>query len=74
MIVGPNEVYNVYNPSGLKLLTRLRLGFSHLHAHKFSHNFRDCLDELSICGNYEPFPPPMPIIFIRKTNPYGENP
>ena len=75
--LGPNKVYNVHNPTGLKLSTRLRLGLSHLRAHKFSHNFSDCLDELCICGtnieHYEPFPPPMLIIFIRKTNPYGKN-
>ena len=43
--LGPNKVYNVHKPTGLKLLTRLRLGLSHLCAHKFSHNFSDCLDE-----------------------------
>ena len=48
--LGPNKVYNVHNPSGLKLLTRLCLGLSHLRAHKFSHNFSDCLDEFWICG------------------------
>ena len=47
--LGPDKVYNVHNPTGLKLLTRLRLGSSHLRAHKFSHNFSDCLDELCIC-------------------------
>ena len=31
--LGPEKVYNVHNPSGLKLLTRLRLGLSYLHAH-----------------------------------------
>ena len=51
ILLGPNKVYNVHNPTGLKLLTRLHLGLSHLRAHKFSHNFSDCLDELCICGN-----------------------
>ena len=29
----PKPVCNVHNPNGLKLLTRLRLGFSHLYVH-----------------------------------------
>ena len=40
----PKPIYNVHNPVGLKLLTRLRLGLSHLNQHKFSHNFQDCLN------------------------------
>ena len=34
-----NETYGIDNPTGLKLLTRLQLGLSHLNDHKFSHNF-----------------------------------
>ena len=49
--LGPSKVYNVHKPSGLKLLARLRLGLIHLRAHKFNHNFTDCLDELRICRN-----------------------
>ena len=41
---------NIYNPHGLKLLTRLRLGLSHLLGHKFNHNFSDWLDEICMCG------------------------
>ena len=48
--LGPNNAYNVHNPTGQKLLTRPRLGLSHLCAHKFSHNFSNCLDEFCICG------------------------
>ena len=33
----PRPLYNVHKPFGLILLTRLRLGFSHLNQHKFSH-------------------------------------
>ena len=36
----PN-VYRIPHPRGLKLLTRLRLGLSHLREHKFRHNFND---------------------------------
>ena len=32
----PKPVYNVHNPVGLKLLTRLRIGFSHLNQHTSS--------------------------------------
>ena len=48
--LGPNKVFNIYNPYILKLLTRLRLGLSHLRGHKFNHNFSDCLDEICMCG------------------------
>ena len=48
--LGPSKVCNTYNSSGLKFWTRLYLGLSYLHAHKFSHNFSDCLDELCISG------------------------
>ena len=48
--LGPNKVFNIYNPHGLKLLTRLHIGLIHLRGHKFNHNFNDCLDEICICG------------------------
>ena len=41
-----SNVYNIFDPIGLKLLTRLRLGCSHLNEHKFRHNFQDCLNPL----------------------------
>ena len=46
----PEPIYNVHNPVGLKLLTRLRLGLSHLNQHKFNHNFQDCLNPLCSCS------------------------
>ena len=42
---GPNNVLTIYNPHGLKLLTRLRLDLSHLRGHKFKYNFRNCFKE-----------------------------
>ena len=36
-----NSAYNINDTKGLKLLTRLRLGLSHLGDHKFRHNFQD---------------------------------
>lgn len=41
---------NIHNPLGLKFLTRLRLGLSHLNEHKFSHNFQDCINPLCSCS------------------------
>ena len=31
----PSNVYSIFDPIGLKFLTRLHLGFSHLNEHKF---------------------------------------
>ena len=47
--LGPNKVFNIYILHGLKLLTRLHLGLSHLRGHKFNHNFSHCLDEICMC-------------------------
>ena len=47
----PNNVYHCHNPKGIKLLTKLRLGLSHLREHKFKHSFQDCLNPLCLCGN-----------------------
>ena len=44
------NVYNIFDPQGLKLLTRLRLGFSHLNEHRFRHNFQDCINPLCSCS------------------------
>ena len=47
-----NNIFNVYNAKGIKLLTRLRAGFSHLKEHKFRHNFVDTINPLCSCGNF----------------------
>ena len=47
----PNKILNSNNPQGLKLLTRLRLGLSHLRYHKFKHNFLDTFNPLCSCGS-----------------------
>ena len=44
------NVYKIHHPRGLKLLTRLRLGLSHLSEHKFRHNFNDTIDPFCLCG------------------------
>ena len=35
----PNSIFNCHNPNGVKLLTRLGLGLSHLRDHNFKHSF-----------------------------------
>ena len=44
-----NSTHKIYDLLGIKLLTRLRLGFSHLPEHKFRHNFTDSLNPLYSC-------------------------
>ena len=45
-----NSIFKILNPLGIKLLTRLRLGLSHLNEHRFRHNFQDCLNPLCSCS------------------------
>ena len=45
-----NSVFTCHNPIGIKSLTRLRLGFSHLRYHKFKHGFLDVADPLCSCS------------------------
>ena len=44
-----NSIYSIYDSLGIKLLYRLRLGFVHLHEHKFRHNFPDTVNPLCLC-------------------------
>ena len=46
----PNHIYKIHDPLGLKLLTRLRLGLSHLNEHRFYHNFDSCINRLCSCS------------------------
>ena len=46
----PSNVYNIFDPAGLKFLTRLRLGFSHLNEPRFRHNFQECINPLRSCS------------------------
>ena len=45
-----NSVFEINNPYGLKLLTRLCLGLSHLRYHKFRHNFHNCINPICVCS------------------------
>ena len=44
------SVFGIFNLLGLKLITRLRLGLSHLNEHRFKHNFNDCINPLCTCS------------------------
>ena len=44
-----NSMYGIYDRFGVKLINRLRLGFSHLREHKFRHNFADTVNPLCSC-------------------------
>ena len=46
-----NSVFNCHNPRGVNLLTKLRLGLSHLREHKLKHGFQDSLNPICSCGN-----------------------
>ena len=46
-----NSTFNVDSPHGIKLLTRLGVGLSHLHEQKFRHNFQDSIDPFCNCGH-----------------------
>ena len=45
-----NSVFAVHDINSLKLLTLLRLNFSHLNEHKFRHNFNDTINPICSCG------------------------
>ena len=46
----PSNVFNYNYYKGIRLITRLRIGMSHLREHKFKHNFQDCLNPICSCG------------------------
>ena len=45
-----NSFFNSYNPKGIKFITSLWLGLSHLREHKFIHSFQDSLNPFCNCG------------------------
>ena len=46
-----NSIFDIHNSYGIKFLTRLRQGLSHLGDHKFRHCFQDTLNPLCDYGN-----------------------
>ena len=51
----PNSTFNSHNSKGIKFLSRLRLGLSHLGEHKFKHSFQHSLNLFCSClkGKFE---------------------
>ena len=45
-----NSTFKLGNDFGIILLTRLRVGFSHLREHKFRHRFLDTIDPFCSCS------------------------
>ena len=45
-----SSVFNILDPIGIKLLTRLRTDLCHLRDHKFRHNFNDTVNPLCSCN------------------------
>ena len=52
--ITPNLVCGIHNLVGLKYLTRLRVGLSHLRAHKYQHNVSDTTTKFCSCSNNVP--------------------
>ena len=48
-----NSTFHCHCPDSLKLITRLRLGLSHLRFRKFKHNFQYILSPICCCGTIE---------------------
>ena len=46
------STFNVHNPHGIKLLTRIRVELSHLLEHKFRQNFQDSLNSFCNCDRH----------------------
>ena len=42
-------MFFIHDPQGAKLLSRLRLKFSHLNEHKFRHNFKEYVSPMCAC-------------------------
>ena len=45
-----SNIFNIFNPIGIILLTCLRLDLSHLNEHRLRHNFQDCMNPLCSCS------------------------
>ena len=45
-----NSLFDCHNRKGIKFITRLRLGLSHLREQKFKHGFQDSLNPFCRCG------------------------
>ena len=43
--------FDCHNPIGIKYITQIRYGLSHLQEHIFKHSFQDTLNPICNCGN-----------------------
>ena len=59
-----NSIFDCHNPIGIKYITRIRLGLSHLREHKFKHSFQYTLNPICNCGNDVEF-----VIYFSSTVP-----
>ena len=48
-----DSTFSCHNPRGIKLLSRLRLGLSHLREHKLKRGFQNSLNPFCSCGKGE---------------------
>ena len=46
-----NLFFDCHNPIGIKYITWIRLGLSHLREHKFKNSFQDTLNPICNCSN-----------------------
>ena len=46
-----NPIFSIYDPLGVKLLTRLELQFSHPNEHKFRHGSGETINAMCACGS-----------------------
>ena len=42
--------FSIHDSQGVKLLSQIKLYFSHLNEHKFRHNFKESGSVLCCCG------------------------
>ena len=71
--VESSPIFRIHDPSGLKYLTRLRLGLSHLKEYKYNGTFKDTQTPYCDCNNYsfesiEHFFPTALLEFWRTTD------
>ena len=45
-----SSFFDCRNPKGIKFITRIRLGLSHIRENKFKHSFQDTINPLCNCG------------------------
>ena len=47
---GEKKIFDIIHPFGIKMLTGLRWGISHLREHKFRHDFKYTVNPLCSCS------------------------